>query len=50
MADRRSDLYAVTSLFLGLTWLSVSLRCWVRVRIIKSFGLDDWLTVVALVS
>lgn len=44
------QLAAVVILFLILTWLTVGLRCMVRARMIKSFGLDDWTMVLSLVS
>jgi len=31
-----------------LAWLSMTLRTYVRVRMLRSFGLDDWLAVAAL--
>jgi len=48
--DNRGPLIAAVGiLFLVLTWVAVSLRCYVRIFMIKSFGLDDWLSVAALV-
>ncbi|KAF2492734.1 hypothetical protein BU16DRAFT_421628, partial [Lophium mytilinum] len=47
--NRGPQLTAVTSLFLSLAWLSMMLRTYVRVRMLRSFGLDDWLAVAALV-
>ena len=48
--DSRGLLIAsIGILFLVLTWVAVSLRCYVRIFMIKSFGLDDWLSVAALV-
>lgn len=40
---------AVCIVFLVLTYLAVGARCYVRACIIKSFGWDDGLMVVALV-
>ncbi len=48
--NRGPELAAVVILFLIVTWLIVSLRCLVRVRILKSFGRDDWFMVASLVS
>jgi hypothetical protein len=48
--DRGPQLAAVAILFLTLSWLAVSLRVYVRTVMMKSFGLDDWLAVAALVS
>lgn len=50
MEDRGPQLAVVVILFLVVTWLIVALRCLVRVRMIKSFGLDDWFMVASLVS
>ena len=50
MQDRAQQLLAVTITFLVLAWVSVSLRCFVRLKIVKAFGLDDYLIVVSLVS
>jgi len=48
--DRGPQLAAVAILFLTLTWIFVSLRCYVRTVMMKSFGMDDWLAVASLVS
>jgi hypothetical protein len=47
-ADRSSELNTTTTIVLILSAVFVGLRFWARyVRI--GYGLDDWLTVVALV-
>jgi len=46
---RGPDIKAVAILFLTLTWISVSLRCYVRVFLTKLFRIDDWLAVATLV-
>jgi hypothetical protein len=43
-------LRANATCLLILTWMAVLPRCWVRIRIVKSFGLDDWLMVIAQVG
>jgi hypothetical protein len=48
--DRGPQLAAVAILFLTLAWIFVSLRCYVRTVMMKSFGMDDWLAVASLVS
>ena len=48
--DRSLSVRAVAGTFAVLAWISVSLRSYVRLRIVKSFGWDDGLIVVALVS
>lgn len=56
MADSYSTGYngdkllAVIILLLILTFFSVSLRCYVRLRITKAFELDDCLMVISQVS
>ncbi|KAI0389982.1 hypothetical protein F5Y17DRAFT_93353 [Xylariaceae sp. FL0594] len=48
--DRGSQLAAVASFFLGLSSLTVLLRCYVRLFLLKLFRLEDWLAVWTLVS
>lgn len=49
LADRSRELATTTTVVLVLSAIFVALRLWARhIRI--GFGLDDWLTVVALVS
>lgn len=48
--DRGPELAVVVYLFLALTWTSSLLRSYVRARLTKSFGTDDWLAVGALAS
>ena len=50
MEDRGPELAVTVILFLILSWLIVTLRCLVRLRMIKSFGLDDWFMIATLVS
>jgi hypothetical protein len=47
--DRAPLIAAVGILFLVLTWVAVSLRCYIKIFLTKPFGLDDWLSVAALV-
>lgn len=47
--DRGPEVAAVAILFLTLAWIFVTLRCYVRAAMMKSFGMDDWLAVAALV-
>jgi hypothetical protein len=35
--------------FLVLTWISVILRCFVRIQITQAFDIDDWLMGASLV-
>jgi hypothetical protein len=48
--DRGPELAAIMAAFLALTWISVSLRCLVRIKITKAFGADDWLMVASQVN
>jgi hypothetical protein len=48
--DRGPRLRNITAIFLAFAVFSTALRCYVRARIVKWFGLDDWLMVVAVVS
>jgi hypothetical protein len=51
MAENRGpEVQGVAILFLVLSWVFVSLRCYVRGFLLRSFGVDDTLCVVALVS
>jgi hypothetical protein len=47
--ERSADIKAVAILFLTLSWISVSLRCYVRLFLKKIFRVDDWLAVATLV-
>lgn len=49
LKDNRSpEVKIVIISFLAVSWVTVLARCWVRIRIIKAFALDDWLTVFTL--
>jgi hypothetical protein len=48
--DRSLDVRAVAAVFLSLACLTVVLRCYVRLFIVKAFGLDDGAMALALVS
>lgn len=43
------SIFVVTVVFLGLSFIAVSLRCFVRLRVVKAFGWDDALMVFAMV-
>ncbi|GFG18966.1 hypothetical protein IFM5058_09558 [Aspergillus udagawae] len=45
---RSRALFAVTLLFLCLSFTAVALRCFVRLRLVKAFGWDDGLMVLAM--
>lgn len=47
--DRSEEVRAIGIVFLVLPLIAVLARCWVRIRIIKNFAMDDWLAVVTMV-
>jgi hypothetical protein len=47
--DRGPQVEAVAITFLTLSWIAVSLRCYVKFYMIKLFRIDDWLAVLSLV-
>ena len=50
MQDRGPQLAGTCGALLALAIVAVSVRCYVRLTITKSFGYDDWLMVATLVS
>lgn len=40
---------AVAILFLALAWITVGLRCYVKIFMTKLFKIDDWLALASLV-
>ncbi|PVH71601.1 hypothetical protein DL98DRAFT_398008, partial [Cadophora sp. DSE1049] len=44
-----SQLLAAAILFLITSWIFVGLRCFVRLKLVKSFWVDDWLMIVSLI-
>jgi hypothetical protein len=49
MQDRGPQLAGTCGSLLALGIVAVSVRCYVRLHITKSFGYDDWLMVATLV-
>lgn len=49
MENRSNQVLAVAILFISLTWLTVGMRCFVRIRMLKSFGYDDWAMLITQV-
>lgn len=49
MLTRGAQVTGVAVCSLCLTWISVSLRFYVRIGILKFFGREDWLTLAAMV-
>ena len=50
MDSRAGSLVAVVVLFLVLTWVTFSLRIYVRSAISRSWGMDDWALLLTVVS
>lgn len=49
-ADRIRIVQTVVGVFLSVTWIAVALRLWVRGRLIKSIGWDDWMMLLTNVG
>lgn len=49
MVDQSAALCGVAAAFVALSSISVALRCYVRLRIVKAFGWDDFVMILALV-
>ncbi|KAE8389780.1 hypothetical protein BDV23DRAFT_156481 [Aspergillus alliaceus] len=45
---RSEQIFVVTIIFLGISFISVCLRCFVRLRLVRAFGWDDTLMVFAM--
>lgn len=48
--NRGPELVAVNVAFLATAITANTLRCIVRVKMVKAFGIDDWLMVASTVS
>lgn len=49
IANRGPELYIVNIVFVTAAILSFSLRIFVRIHMVRAWGRDDWLMVVAMV-
>lgn len=49
LKGRSEAIFIVTIIFLGLSFVAVCLRCFVRLKLVKAFGWDDALMVFAMV-
>jgi hypothetical protein len=49
MDDRHNEVLAIATLFFILSWLTVTLRCYVRGVLTSTWGADDWYMVATLV-
>lgn len=50
LEGRSKSIFIVTTVFLGISFIAVCLRCFVRLRLVKAFGWDDALMVFAMVN
>ena len=48
--NRGPELLAVFSTGTGIAAVAVIMRFWVRTRIVRKLGADDWIAAVSLVS
>jgi hypothetical protein len=48
LEGRSLSIFVVTLVFLILSFISVALRCFVRLRLVRAFGWDDSLMVLAM--
>lgn len=48
--EQQNQLLALLWAFLAVNFVTVGLRCYVRVGIVRSFGLDDWFMLIGFVS
>lgn len=47
--SRGPEIITVGVLFLTLTWVLTTLRCFVRIHMARLFRIDDWLALATLV-
>lgn len=48
--DRSTEVMAVAAVFMAVASVTVILRCYVRLLIVKAFGWDDAVMVIAMVD
>ncbi|OOQ83701.1 P-type ATPase [Penicillium brasilianum] len=48
LEGRSKTIFIVTTIFLGISFIAVCLRCFVRLKLVKAFGWDDALMVFAM--
>lgn len=48
MTDRNLEVKAVAATFVSIASITVILRCYVRLRVVRSFGWDDGAMVIAM--
>lgn len=50
VSGRSEAITIVTAVFFGVSLVTVSLRCFVRLRVVRAFGWDDGLMVISMVD
>lgn len=50
VSGRSQAILATAAVFLGISQITVLLRFYVRLRIVRSFGVDDWIMLAAMVG
>jgi cation-transporting ATPase 13A1 len=50
LRGRSTAIFVVTIIFLGISFIAVCLRCFVRLWVVRTFGWDDVMMVLAMVS
>jgi hypothetical protein len=50
LGGRSTTIFVVTTIFLGISFIAVCLRCFVRLWLVRAFGWDDAMMVFAMVS
>jgi len=50
LRDGPQQLNGIAGTGLGLSWITVAARCYVRAIMIKKFGYEDWFSLASLVS
>jgi hypothetical protein len=47
--DRGPEIFYVTLALLIVSTITVAMRCYVRIRILKSFRIEDWMSLATMV-
>lgn len=50
LEGRSTAIFIVTTIFLGISFIAVCLRCFARLWVVRAFGWDDAMMVFAMVS
>lgn len=49
VGERGPELLGTVGLFLALTTITIALRCYCRIALVKNFGMDDYFAVLAYI-